>query len=254
MSAGLSPEHPSRAPCPARRAVIPCLFPTLVKPAGRKSGGNAHGFRGRPRRGQFAPRGSPRIERRRQAMNVLQAISLKVISALLFAVMSALVRFLGEKYPVGQIVFFRSSFAILPVVLIYAWRNELMAAVRTARPVGHFGRGLISIGGMFFNFSALARLPIVDATAISFAAPLITVAMSAIFLKERVRIYRWSAVIVGFIGVLVMLAPHFDVSSTWPWRPARSASSSPSARPSAVPARSSSPAGSRRRKPPPRSC
>ncbi len=146
-------------------------------------------------------------------MNVLQAISLKVISALLFAVMSALVRFLGEKYPVGQIVFFRSSFAILPVVLIYAWRNELMAAVRTARPVGHFGRGLISIGGMFFNFSALARLPIVDATAISFAAPLITVAMAAIFLKERVRVYRWSAVTVGFIGILVMLAPHFDPSA-----------------------------------------
>ncbi len=63
---------------------------------------------------------------------------------------------------------------------------------------------------MFCNFSALARLPIVDATAISFASPLITVAMAAIFLKERVRIYRWSAVIVGFVGVLVMLAPHFD--------------------------------------------
>src|SRR5215470_10714682 len=138
-------------------------------------------------------------------MNVLKAISLKV--------MSALVRFLGEKYPVGQIVFFRSSFAILPVVLIYAWRNELMAAVRTARPVGHAGRGLISIGGMFFNFSALARLPIVDATAITFAAPLMTVAMAAIFLRERVRVYRWSAVIVGFIGILVMLAPHFDPSA-----------------------------------------
>jgi drug/metabolite transporter (DMT)-like permease len=143
-------------------------------------------------------------------MNVLKAISLKVMSALLFAVMSALVRFLGERYPVGQIVFFRSAFAILPVVLIYAWRNELAAAVRTVRPLGHVGRGLISICGMFCNFSALARLPIVDATAISFASPLITVAFSAIFLKERVRIYRWSAVIVGFGGILVMLAPNFD--------------------------------------------
>jgi len=144
---------------------------------------------------------------------MLKAISLKVISALLFAVMSALVRFLGEKYPVGQIVFYRSAFAILPVVLIYAWRNELSAAVRTLRPLGHVGRGLISICGMFCNFSALARLPIVDATAISFAAPLITVALAAIFLKERVRIYRWSAVIVGFIGILVMLGPHFDLAA-----------------------------------------
>jgi drug/metabolite transporter (DMT)-like permease len=146
-------------------------------------------------------------------MNVLKAISLKVISALLFAVMSALVRFLGEKYPVGQIVFYRSAFAILPVVLIYAWRNELAAAVRTVRPLGHVGRGLISICGMFCNFSALARLPIVDATAISFAAPLITVAFAAVFLKERVRIYRWSAVIVGFSGILVMLGPHFDLAA-----------------------------------------
>jgi drug/metabolite transporter (DMT)-like permease len=66
---------------------------------------------------------------------------------------------------------------------------------------------------MFCNFSALARLPIVDATAISFVSPLITVAMSAAFLKERVRVYRWSAVTVGFIGILVMLGPHFDLSA-----------------------------------------
>src|ERR1700682_2294933 len=144
---------------------------------------------------------------------MLKAIALEVISALLCAVMSALVRFLGEKYPVGQIVFYRSAFAILPVVLIYAWRNELAAAVRTVRPLGHVGRGLISICGMFCNFSALARLPIVDATAISFAAPLITVALAAAFLKERGRVYRWSAVIVGFVGILVMLGPHFDLGS-----------------------------------------
>jgi drug/metabolite transporter (DMT)-like permease len=66
---------------------------------------------------------------------------------------------------------------------------------------------------MFCNFAALARLPIVDATAISFVSPLITVAMSAAFLKERVRVYRWSAVTVGFIGILVMLGPHFDLSA-----------------------------------------
>src|SRR4051794_34802859 len=146
-------------------------------------------------------------------MNVIKAITLKVMSALLFAVMSALVRFLGETYPVGQIVFFRSAFAILPVLLIYAWRNELAAAVRTVRPLGQIGRGLISICGMFCNFAALARLPIVDATAISFVSPLITVAMSALFFNERVRVYRWLAVIAGFVGILVMLGPHFDLSA-----------------------------------------
>ena len=85
-----------------------------------------------------------------------------------------------------------------------------MSAVLTSRPLGHLGRGAISVVGMFLNFAALARLPLVDATAISFAAPLITVAFAAWFLGERVRIYRWSAVGVGFVGVIVMLWPYLD--------------------------------------------
>ncbi len=145
-------------------------------------------------------------------MNVAKAIALKLISAIMFAVMSALVRWLGETIPVGQVVFFRSAWAILPVVLIFAWRRELSAAVRTGRPLGHLGRGLISMTGMFLNFAALARLPLVDATAIGFAAPLITVALAAMFLGERVRIYRWSAVAVGFAGVIVMLWPYLDLA------------------------------------------
>ena len=144
-------------------------------------------------------------------MHPFKAIGLKLISALLFAFMSALVRQLGDVAPVGQMVFFRSAFAILPVVLVYAIRGELATAVRTSRPLGQLGRGLLSVGGMFTNFSALTRLPLADATAISFASPLITVALAAIILKERVRIYRWSAVVIGFAGVIVMLIPHLDI-------------------------------------------
>ena len=144
-------------------------------------------------------------------MNLFKGISFKLISALLFAAMSALVRQLGDVAPVGQMVFFRSAFAILPVVVIYALRGELMTAVRTGRPLGQLGRGMLSVCGMFTNFSALTRLPLADATAISFASPLITVALARIILKERVRIYRWSAVLVGFAGVIVMLIPHFDI-------------------------------------------
>ena len=143
-------------------------------------------------------------------MNLVKAILLKIASALVFAIMQALVRWLGDSVPLGQVVFFRSAFAIVPVVIIYAWQGELAAAVRTSRPFGQAWRGLISVAGMFLNFAALARLPLVDATAISFAAPLITVAFAALFLGERVRIYRWSAVGVGFLGVIVMLWPHFD--------------------------------------------
>jgi drug/metabolite transporter (DMT)-like permease len=149
-------------------------------------------------------------------MNLLKAILLKLASALLFALLSALVRYLGESVPLGQQVFFRSAFAIVPVALIYAWRQELHHALHTRRPLGHAGRGLISVAGMFLNFAALARLPLSDATAISFAAPLITVAFAALFLGERVRIYRWSAVAAGFAGILVMLWPYLDVRQFTP--------------------------------------
>src|SRR5260370_39390308 len=141
-------------------------------------------------------------------MNFRRAISSKLVSVLLFAVMSALVRHVGETVPLGQVVFFRSAFAIIPVMVIYAWRGELGAALRTGRPLGHVTRGLIAVVSMFLNFAALARLPLVDATAISFAAPFITVALAALVLKEPLRAYRWSAVVVGFGGVLVMLWPY----------------------------------------------
>jgi len=144
-------------------------------------------------------------------MNFRLAISIKLVSVLLFAMMSVLVRYVGETVPLGQVVFFRSAFAIIPVMLIYAWRGELAVAFRTGRPFGHITRGLIAVISMFLNFAALARLPLVDATAISFAAPFITVALSALVLKEPVRAYRWSAVVVGFIGVVVMLWPYFNV-------------------------------------------
>lgn len=146
-------------------------------------------------------------------MHPFKAIGLKLISALLFAGMSALVRQLGDVAPIGQMVFFRSAFAILPVLVIYALRGELASAVRTGRPFGQLGRGMLSVCGMFTNFSALTRLPLADATAISFASPLITVALAAVILKERVRIYRWSAVVIGFAGVIVMLVPHFDLGA-----------------------------------------
>src|ERR1700691_973229 len=143
-------------------------------------------------------------------MNTTKGISLKLVSAIFFALMSALIRYLGARYPIGEVVFFRSAFAIVPVVVLYAWRGELAAAVRTESPFGQASRGALSIVGMFCNFGALARLPLIEANAISFTSPLISVALAALVLKERVRIYRWSAVTIGFVGVLVVLAPHLS--------------------------------------------
>jgi drug/metabolite transporter (DMT)-like permease len=145
-------------------------------------------------------------------VSIYTAILMKVISTLCFAVMGACARWLGETFPVGQVVFFRSIVAVVPVVIFYSWRGELWTAMHTARPLGHVARGLIGVASMFFFFAALARLPIADVTAIGFSTPLMIVALAGLLLGERVRGYRWSAVILGLIGVLVILAPHLSVS------------------------------------------
>lgn len=144
-------------------------------------------------------------------MNVLAAISLKIVATFFFALMDAFARFAGQTVPVGEVVFFRSAFGILPVVIYFAWRGQLWTVLHTTRPGAQAVRGLLGVGGMFSNFAAVARLPIADVTVIYFSSPLITVALAALILREQVRFYRWTAVIVGFVGVTLTLAPHLSV-------------------------------------------
>jgi drug/metabolite transporter (DMT)-like permease len=138
----------------------------------------------------------------------LLGISLKILSALAFTVMSAGIKHVSAAYPTGEIVFFRSAFAIVPLVAWLAWRGDLVGSVRTSNLRGHLLRGIISSCGMFAGFLALAYLPLSDAIAIGYASPLIVVVLAALILKETVRAYRWTAVVVGFVGVLIMLMPH----------------------------------------------
>jgi drug/metabolite transporter (DMT)-like permease len=140
-------------------------------------------------------------------------VGLKVLAALVFTFMSAGIKWLGTGYPVGQIVFFRSAFALVPLLVWLALRGDLRASIRTNDLRSHMIRGLIGSCAMFTGFVSLAYLPLSDAVVIGFIAPLITVVLAAVFLGERVRIYRWSAVIVGFVGVLIMLYPHLGASS-----------------------------------------
>lgn len=71
------------------------------------------------------------------------------------------------------------------------------------------------LGGMFFGFLALAYLPLVNVTVLSYTTPLFTIMLAALLLREKVRIYRWSAVLTGFIGVFITLSPNlvFDAAS-----------------------------------------
>ncbi len=138
----------------------------------------------------------------------LLGISLKILSALAFTVMSAGIKQVSANYPIGEIVFFRSALALLPLFAWLAWRGDLVNSVRTRNIKGHLLRGIISSCGMFSGFVALTYLPLSDAVAIGYASPLIVVMLAALILKERVRAYRWSAVSIGFLGVLIMLMPH----------------------------------------------
>lgn len=140
-------------------------------------------------------------------------IAFKVLSALAFTLMSAGVKTLSAGYPTGELVFFRSAFALVPLLLWLAWQGDLINSVRTSNVPGHLLRGLIGTCGMFGSFVALSYLPLPDAVAIGYATPLITVVMAAVILKETVRAYRWTAVVVGFAGVLIMLMPHLSASA-----------------------------------------
>jgi drug/metabolite transporter (DMT)-like permease len=144
-------------------------------------------------------------------LNVVTGILLKLASTLLFATMDVTVRWVGDTIPVGEVVFFRSIFGFIPLLIFFAWRGQLRTALHTTRPTGQAIRGLLGVGGMSSNFASLARLPVADVMAIYFSAPLMTVALAALILREKVHIYRWTAVAVGLIGVMMTLAPHLSI-------------------------------------------
>ncbi len=149
----------------------------------------------------------------------LTGISLKICSTMAFAVMAASLKLAADTVPIGQLVFARNFFGLFPVLLMVGLRGELGLAFRTSNPRGHLIRSAIGLSGMVTGFTALYLLPLPDATAISFATPLLVVVLSFFLLGEAVRIYRWSAVGVGFLGILVVLSPHlgkgeFDSTST----------------------------------------
>lgn len=142
----------------------------------------------------------------------LRGIALKIASVCCFVVMATMLK-ATLTIPSGQMVFFRSFFALLPVLGYLAWKGNLTRAFRTKRPLGHILRGLIGVSSMSLGFFALTRLPLPEATAIGYAAPLIIVILSAVLLRERVHVFRWTTVLVGLAGVMVILWPRLTVFS-----------------------------------------
>ncbi len=142
--------------------------------------------------------------------NPFRAISLKITSVLLFVVMATLIKAASAEVPPGQTVFFRSLFA-MPVILVWlSMQDKLPSGLGTRNPLGHLWRGLIGSTAMGLSFAGLAILPLSEVKAIQYAMPLFVVILAALFLGERVRAVRLTAVAMGMVGVLIILWPRLS--------------------------------------------
>ncbi|MDG0988902.1 MAG: DMT family transporter [Yoonia sp.] len=146
-------------------------------------------------------------------MHPMRGIIFKVMSVCLFMGMASLIKAASADVPPGQAVFFRSFFA-LPIIFGWlAMRGELRHGWKTRNPVGHFWRGLIGTSAMGLGFTGLGLLPLPEVTAIGYAAPLLVVVFAAMFLDEKVGVFRLSAVGLGLVGVLIVLSPRLSVGT-----------------------------------------
>jgi drug/metabolite transporter (DMT)-like permease len=138
--------------------------------------------------------------------DVRRGIFYAVSASLVFSVLNALIKWQSERYSIVEIGFFRNLFALVPIVFLMAGHGGT-ATLKTRRPFGHLYRSLMGSASMILTFAAFAMLPLADATALMFAGPLFLTALSVPMLGEKVGVHRWSAVLVGFVGVLVMTQP-----------------------------------------------
>ncbi|MFV3131992.1 DMT family transporter [Niveispirillum sp. KHB5.9] len=132
---------------------------------------------------------------------------LSILSAVaLFSAMNASIKWLGGRYPISQIIFCRALFAML-VLTPLIWRAGGIMSLRTSRPLGHLARSAIGVISMLCGFTAITLLPLANASALAFTAPLWTTLLGVLVLGEKVRWRRTLALIIGFSGVLVILRP-----------------------------------------------
>lgn len=144
---------------------------------------------------------APQVERRGRA------IAFRIAAATGFAAMAALIKLAVERdIAVVEIMFWRFAFGVPPLFLYIALRSDARV-IRTQRFGAHVWRAVIGLSSMYLSFRALASLPLAEATTIGFAAPLFAIALSALVLREKVGPRRWTAVAVGFIGVVIVADP-----------------------------------------------
>jgi drug/metabolite transporter (DMT)-like permease len=139
--------------------------------------------------------------------HVVSGILCRIGSGFSFATMGALLKLASEQgLNAPELVFYRSVFS-LPVILFWVFRRESLAALRPNQPMAHVWRSGLGLLSMGLTFQALILLPLADATAINFTAPIFATILSFLILKEHVGVHRWTAVFIGFVGVLIVARP-----------------------------------------------
>jgi len=129
--------------------------------------------------------------------------------------MAACVKYLGHDVPVGQIVFVRGSIALATLVTL-AYFTDGLQVLKTSNPQRHALRSLSGTVGMYCLYAALPMIPLAEVTAINYSAPLFITVLAMVFLGERIHAFRWTALAIGFSGVLVMIGPHLSFKdSSW---------------------------------------
>ncbi len=134
-------------------------------------------------------------------------IGCAVVGMLGMSVMDTCAKFLGEGYAISQVILARNGIGAVAILAYVVISGAGLASLRPRRPALLTLRSLLNIAAAFLFFTGLRYMPLADAFAIAFAAPLFITALSVPVLGEQVGVRRWAAVIVGFIGVMVVVQP-----------------------------------------------
>jgi drug/metabolite transporter (DMT)-like permease len=127
------------------------------------------------------------------------------IAVVVFTAMDAVIKDVSDIFPTGQLVFFRNLFAFAPILIFMATQGGI--TLRTQHLGGHLLRGLFGVSAMYCYFLSYKLLPLSEAIALGLSGPIFLTVLSIPFLGEKVGMRRWSACIVGFLGVLIMTRP-----------------------------------------------
>lgn len=139
-------------------------------------------------------------------------IALRILSGFLMAGMYVCVKAVSDTVPVGEIVFFRSFFAIIPLVVFLWLRNEFPGGLATKRPVDHFLRASFGALALFTSFAAIARLNVAEAILIAQLSPILMAIGAVVFLSERLTPWRVGGLVLGLAGVIALVWPELGGS------------------------------------------